>query len=122
MAKQNLPELDPARIPQHVAIIMDGNGRWAKKRFLPRIAGHKQGMEVVKTITKAASHLGVKVLTLYAFSTENWKTSRQRSELFNEATGRFLQHLCARIDQRKRASARHGRTRRLACAHPQSCG
>ena len=73
MAKQNLPELDPARIPQHVAIIMDGNGRWAKKRFLPRIAGHKQGMEVVKTITKAAIHLGVKVLTLYAFSTENWK-------------------------------------------------
>ncbi|WP_262316478.1 isoprenyl transferase [Lacticaseibacillus parakribbianus] len=65
--------LDPARIPAHVAIIMDGNGRWAKKRFLPRIAGHKQGMENVKVITKAASRLGIKVLTLYAFSTENWK-------------------------------------------------
>lgn len=72
MANSDTP-LDPNRIPQHVAIIMDGNGRWAKKRFLPRIAGHKQGMEVVKTITKAASRLGVKVLTLYAFSTENWK-------------------------------------------------
>lgn len=65
--------LDPARIPAHVAIIMDGNGRWAKARHLPRVAGHKQGMEVVKTITKAASRLGVKALTLYAFSTENWK-------------------------------------------------
>ncbi|WDF83735.1 isoprenyl transferase [Lacticaseibacillus pabuli] len=60
-------------IPRHVAIIMDGNGRWAKKRLLPRIAGHKQGMENVRTITKAASAAGVEVLTLYAFSTENWK-------------------------------------------------
>ncbi|KRN03802.1 isoprenyl transferase [Holzapfeliella floricola] len=56
----------------HLAIIMDGNGRWAKKRFLPRVAGHKKGMDNVKTITKAASHLGIRVLTLYAFSTENW--------------------------------------------------
>ncbi|AQP53218.1 isoprenyl transferase [Vagococcus penaei] len=60
-------------IPQHIAIIMDGNGRWAKKRFMPRIAGHKEGMSNVKRITKHASKLGVKVLTLYAFSTENWK-------------------------------------------------
>ncbi|WP_155286639.1 isoprenyl transferase [Lacticaseibacillus zhaodongensis] len=66
-------KLDPQRIPQHVAIIMDGNGRWAKKRLLPRIAGHKQGMDNVRTITRAASALGIKVLTLYAFSTENWK-------------------------------------------------
>ena len=73
VVNKNTPVLDPNRIPAHIAIIMDGNGRWAKKRLLPRIAGHKQGMEVVKTITKAASHLGVKVLTLYAFSTENWK-------------------------------------------------
>lgn len=60
-------------VPAHIAIIMDGNGRWATKRHLPRIAGHKQGMQTVKTITQTASHLGVKVLTLYAFSTENWK-------------------------------------------------
>lgn len=65
--------LDPNNIPAHIAIIMDGNGRWAQKRHLPRVAGHKQGMTTVKTITKAASDLGVKVLTLYAFSTENWK-------------------------------------------------
>lgn len=60
-------------IPRHIAIIMDGNGRWAQKKFLPRIAGHKEGMNTVKKITKTASDLGVKVLTLYAFSTENWK-------------------------------------------------
>ena len=60
-------------IPQHVAIIMDGNGRWAQNRRLPRVAGHKEGMETVKKVTKKASRLGVKVLTLYAFSTENWK-------------------------------------------------
>ncbi|WP_086347405.1 isoprenyl transferase [Candidatus Enterococcus clewellii] len=61
------------KIPKHIAIIMDGNGRWAQNRRLPRIAGHKEGMNTVKKITKHASHLGVKVLTLYAFSTENWK-------------------------------------------------
>lgn len=66
-------EVNKDNIPNHIAIIMDGNGRWAKNRHLPRIAGHKQGMNVVKTITMAASKLGVKVLTLYAFSTENWK-------------------------------------------------
>ncbi|MCD2256253.1 isoprenyl transferase [Lactobacillus sp. CC-MHH1034] len=60
-------------IPKHIAIIMDGNGRWAKKRLLPRIAGHKAGMNNVKKITSYANKIGVKVLTLYAFSTENWK-------------------------------------------------
>ena len=65
--------IDMNRIPDSVAIIMDGNGRWAKKRYLPRIAGHKRGMNVVEEITTEASDLGIKVLTLYAFSTENWK-------------------------------------------------
>lgn len=64
---------DLEAIPNHVAIIMDGNGRWAKKRLMPRVAGHKEGMQTVKKITKHASRIGVKVLTLYAFSTENWK-------------------------------------------------
>jgi undecaprenyl diphosphate synthase len=65
--------LDPERIPRHVAIIMDGNGRWAKQRNLPRIMGHKSGSESVKNIVKAARELNLEVLTLYAFSTENWK-------------------------------------------------
>lgn len=60
-------------IPKHVAIIMDGNGRWAQNRHLPRVAGHKEGMNTVKTIALHAKKLGVKVLSLYAFSTENWK-------------------------------------------------
>ena len=58
---------------RHVAIIMDGNGRWAKKRFLPRVAGHKAGVEAVRTIVRAAGDLGIEAMTLYAFSSENWK-------------------------------------------------
>ncbi|MGO4927410.1 isoprenyl transferase [Fundicoccus sp. Sow4_D5] len=60
------------KIPEHVAIIMDGNGRWAKKRFMPRVAGHKKGVETIKAISIRANELGVKLLTVYAFSTENW--------------------------------------------------
>ena len=63
----------PIHVPHHVAIIMDGNGRWAKSRGLPRIEGHRRGVETVRTTTFAARDLGVKVLTLYAFSVENWK-------------------------------------------------
>ena len=58
---------------RHVAIIMDGNGRWAKKRLLPRVAGHKAGVEAVRTIVRAAGDLGIEAMTLYAFSSENWK-------------------------------------------------
>lgn len=71
--QETIIKLDEQKIPKHVAIIMDGNGRWAQKRHLPRIAGHKEGMNTVKKVTKIASDLGIKVLTLYAFSTENWK-------------------------------------------------
>ncbi|WP_067729996.1 isoprenyl transferase [Oceanobacillus damuensis] len=66
-------------VPDHVAIIMDGNGRWAKKRGLPRIAGHKEGVSAVNKIVKAAVNSNVKILTLYTFSTENWK--RPKSEI-----------------------------------------
>ncbi len=64
--------MDPAKVPQHIAIIMDGNGRWAKKRFLPRAAGHKEGVSSLKAVLKACAEFGVKYLTVYAFSTENW--------------------------------------------------
>ncbi len=64
--------IDKSRIPEHVAIIMDGNGRWAKQKGLPRTAGHAKGVETVKTITTEAVRLGIKYLTLYTFSTENW--------------------------------------------------
>lgn len=65
-------DIDMARIPMHIAIIMDGNGRWAKEHNLPRALGHKAGVETIRKIVKACNNLGVKYLTLYAFSTENW--------------------------------------------------
>ncbi|NCP40980.1 MAG: di-trans,poly-cis-decaprenylcistransferase, partial [Rhodoferax sp.] len=61
------------KIPHHIAIVMDGNGRWASKRFLPRIAGHKQGVESLKRCARACDARGVRVLTVFAFSSENWK-------------------------------------------------
>jgi undecaprenyl diphosphate synthase len=77
-------------IPRHVAIIMDGNGRWAKARGLPRIAGHHNGMKAVKRITKAADRVGVEVLTLYAFSTENWKRPKAEVEFLMKLPQEFL--------------------------------
>jgi undecaprenyl diphosphate synthase len=65
--------LDPERVPQHVAVIMDGNGRWAKKRALNRLRGHKAGIEAVRETIRCASDIGVRYLTIYSFSTENWK-------------------------------------------------
>src|SRR6266481_7537452 len=72
--------LDPARLPEHIAIIMDGNGRWAGRRFLPRVAGHKAGIGPVRTVVETCARLGVKALTLYAFSVENWKRPRAEVE------------------------------------------
>src|SRR5499425_3004365 len=72
--------LDPARLPSHIAIIMDGNGRWAGRRLLPRVAGHKAGIGPVRTSVETCARLGVKVLTLYAFSVENWKRPRAEVE------------------------------------------
>jgi undecaprenyl diphosphate synthase len=74
-----LSQIDINRLPRHIAIIMDGNGRWAEARGLPRIAGHKAGMKTVKKVVEAAGELGIKALTLYAFSTENW--SRPENEI-----------------------------------------
>jgi len=68
-----LLQLDPERLPRHVAIIMDGNGRWARQRRLPRVAGHRAGVQAVRETVEVAARLGLEVLTLYAFSRENWK-------------------------------------------------
>src|SRR5690242_9568901 len=72
--------LDPERLPHHIAIIMDGNGRWARKRHLPRVAGHRAGVTSVRYVVECASRIGVPSLTLYAFSEENWKR-RPRTEV-----------------------------------------
>ena len=73
-------DLDPQNLPSHVAIIMDGNGRWAKKRLLNRIKGHEKGSETVRTIVRTCREIGIRILTLYAFSTENWQ--RPQAEIY----------------------------------------
>lgn len=83
-----IPEV--AKIPRHVAVIMDGNGRWAKKRFLPRVAGHKVGVETVRNTVKQCVHLGVDYLTLFAFSSENW---RRPAEEVTFLMGLFMEAL-----------------------------
>jgi undecaprenyl diphosphate synthase len=72
--------IDPGRLPAHIAIIMDGNGRWAKRRRLPRVAGHKAGIGPVRSSVETCARLGIQVLTLYAFSVENWKRPRHEVE------------------------------------------
>ncbi|SHN16561.1 isoprenyl transferase [Gracilibacillus kekensis] len=79
-------------IPKHIAIIMDGNGRWAQKRGLPRVAGHQEGMDNVKRIVKAANYFKAEILTLYAFSTENWKRPTKEVEYIMKLPIDFLQH------------------------------
>ncbi len=70
-------QIDPKRLPRHIAIIMDGNGRWAKRQGLARMFGHRQGVETVHNITVAATQLGIRYLTLYTFSTENWNRPKE---------------------------------------------
>jgi len=79
-----------AAVPQHIAIIMDGNGRWAKNRGLPRTAGHAAGAEAFRTIATYCGKLGVKYLTVYAFSTENWKRSEEEVSGIMKLMGRYL--------------------------------
>ncbi|MBO0722806.1 MAG: di-trans,poly-cis-decaprenylcistransferase, partial [Blastocatellia bacterium] len=71
--EQLLDQIDFKRLPNHIAVIMDGNGRWAKRRYLPRVAGHRAGVEAVRSTVETAARLGIANLTLYAFSVENWK-------------------------------------------------
>jgi len=71
--EQLLMQMDFTRLPHHIAVIMDGNGRWAQRRHLPRVAGHRAGVEAVRSTVETSARLGIKVLTLYAFSVENWK-------------------------------------------------
>lgn len=96
MAQTKL-NIEPAKIPRHVAIIMDGNGRWAKKRGLPRLAGHRQGVENLRQIIKACVEFGIQYLTVYAFSTENLGRPadelRGLKQIFNDAFSNELEEL-----------------------------
>ncbi|REJ29542.1 MAG: isoprenyl transferase [Caldibacillus debilis] len=88
--EERIEKIKKENVPAHVAIIMDGNGRWAKKRSLPRVAGHHEGMKVVRKITIIADKLNIKVLTLYAFSTENWKRPKKEVEYLMKLPEEFL--------------------------------
>lgn len=84
-------QVDMSRLPRHIAIIMDGNGRWAKKRGLPRTAGHKAGAETFRDIATYCRELGVEYLTVYAFSTENWKRPKDEVDTIMELLEQYLQ-------------------------------
>lgn len=87
----DMTELDRSgKIPEHVAVIMDGNGRWANMRNLPRVAGHRAGMKTVKDVVKAADEIGVRYITMYAFSTENWKRPRDEVDFLMKLPQEFL--------------------------------
>src|SRR5215472_13894449 len=85
-----LVQIDPDRLPSHIAIIMDGNGRWAARRNQPRVAGHRAGAEAVRATVETAARLGISYLTLYAFSTENWKRPRLEVEALMGLLREFL--------------------------------
>ncbi|HEX8927095.1 MAG TPA: isoprenyl transferase [Terriglobales bacterium] len=83
-------QLDPDRLPRHIAIIMDGNGRWAKSRNLPRVLGHKAGVEAVRSVITCAARIHIPAITMYAFSVENWKRPKDET---NYIMGLILSHL-----------------------------
>ncbi|MDR1647076.1 MAG: di-trans,poly-cis-decaprenylcistransferase [Zoogloeaceae bacterium] len=98
-ATREVPEIRP--VPRHIAIIMDGNGRWAKKRFLPRVAGHVKGVETVREIVRACINEGVEYLTLFAFSSENWRRPA-------EEVGRLMQLFVSALENEVAKLTRNG--------------
>ena len=87
-----LSNLAKANLPTHVAIIMDGNGRWAKRRHLPRVEGHRNGVESVRAVVRAAGEAGIKYLTLYAFSVENWNRPKDEVDTLMKYLARYLKN------------------------------
>lgn len=92
-------DIDKNKVPQHIAIIMDGNGRWAKSRMMPRTYGHKAGVETIRKVVKEAKRLGVKYLTLYAFSTENWKRPKDEVSALMKLLVTYLRRELTELDK-----------------------
>lgn len=90
-------DIDLNRVPTHIAIIMDGNGRWAKSKFLPRTAGHKAGVETIRTVLRECKKLNVKYVTLYAFSTENWKRPKLEVDTLMNLLSTYLKNEVATL-------------------------
>jgi undecaprenyl diphosphate synthase len=93
--------VDPARLPRHVAVIMDGNGRWAAKRQLARVEGHRAGIDAVRETVEACARVGVEVLTLFAFSKENWKRPKPEVDTLMELLREYIRKELAYLEERK---------------------
>lgn len=92
-------DIDFEKVPKHIAIIMDGNGRWAKSRMMPRTYGHKAGVETIRKVVEEAQRLGIKYLTLYAFSTENWKRPKDEVSALMKLLVTYLRKELAELDK-----------------------
>jgi len=97
LAKQAIPA--STDVPQHIAIIMDGNGRWAKRRLMPRVAGHRKGVEALRGVIRACAERGVSHLTVFAFSSENWRRPQEEVTLLMELFMRALENEVARLHE-----------------------
>jgi undecaprenyl diphosphate synthase len=95
----SLPKIDPEKLPRHIAVIMDGNGRWAQQRSLPRIAGHQAGVEAVRQTVETCRELGVPVLTLYAFSRENWQRPKWEVKALMGLLSQYLRSEIKKLKQ-----------------------
>lgn len=111
-----LAQVDLDRLPQHIAVIMDGNGRWAQKRHLPRIAGHRAGIRAVRQAVEACARLGVPYLTLYAFSIENWKRPHSEIRLLMNLLREYLKKEIGELNRQNIRLGVIGRTRELPTA------
>lgn len=110
-------DIDLSNIPTHIAIIMDGNGRWAKNKFLPRTAGHKAGVETIREVIKECSRLGIGHLTLYAFSTENWKRPKLEVDTLMNLLSTYLRNEISELHKNNVKVTAIGRLDEL----PNSC-
>src|SRR5437660_7611232 len=108
-----LASIDWDRLPQHIAIIMDGNGRWAAQRGQPRIAGHRAGVEAVRSAVDTGARLGLEALTLYAFSTENWKRPRYEIDALMRMLRKYLRIELDEINRQNIRFQTIGRTKEL---------
>ncbi len=114
LSGQEASSADSVTVPRHIGIIMDGNGRWAQARGLPRVAGHRAGSENLRRVLRAAVEFEIKILTVYAFSTENWKRPRQEVNALLRILERVIDNKLAELD-RSGVSIRHiGRTQGLS--------
>ncbi len=108
-----MTSIDPNRLPEHVAIIMDGNGRWAKKKLMNRVRGHEKGTDVVREIVRASREIGIPYLTLYAFSEENWKRPQMEISALMNILKRFLKSELPEMQENGIKLQAIGRTEKL---------